>query len=228
MEHDVTVIITNYKTYNLTRMAVESLCKFYARLPLIVIDNGSKDASTRYIMGLACNLNTRVILNDNNIGHGPALHQGMLEAKTRYVLMLDSDCIVNKVGFIEIMYSWFVANPILYAAGWKRCVDAYSGVSTDDNVCGTGKEGFCWYIHPAVAMYDREKYITLEPFCNDGAPVLNNMRSAIAVGYGLEAFPVEQYVTHLVAGTRRMWGGRWDIGNTNPQKDWDPNGNYPI
>jgi len=46
---DVTAIIPNYRTRDLIQIAVESLLKFYPTLPMIVIDNGSQDASTEYI-----------------------------------------------------------------------------------------------------------------------------------------------------------------------------------
>lgn len=221
----VTAIIVNYKTESLVRGAIESLLGFYPELRMIVIDNGSHDGSTEYLRAIYTP-SLRTIVNDKNIGHGPAMHQGLLAAMTRYAFLMDTDCIVRMGGFLEIMYSWFLTNPQLYAVGWKRCVDKYSGVPTSDDNCG--KEGFCWYIHPHAAMIDVEKYFTLEPFDNDGAPCIKNMRSARVAGYLLEAFPIEDYVTHLVAGTRRMWSGAWDVGNSQPTQEWRENEHYPI
>lgn len=65
---------------------------------LVVVDNASTDGSAAMLAGLADAGLCEVILNPENRYHGPALNQGIEQLRTqpsvRYVLVLDSDCVV--------------------------------------------------------------------------------------------------------------------------------------
>ena len=63
---------------------------------------------------------------------------------------------------------------------------------------------------------------------NSGAPCVANARSALAQGFELKDFPIQKYVKHLEAGTRRMFGGNWRPGVTVKAKTWRENEHYPI
>ena len=84
------------------------------------------------------------------------------------------------------------------------------------------------YIHPHAAMIDRGKFLQLTPMEASGAPCTGNMRTALESGYQLKDFPVQRYVKHLVAGTRRMFGGHWRSGATVKSRAWRANDQYPI
>src|SRR5438876_11166997 len=88
----VTAVIVNYKTLDLTRRAVETFRGRYPDLSLLLIDNGSADASTEYLLRLGeRHGNIRTFVNERNRYHGPALDQGIRLACTPYVFTLDSD-----------------------------------------------------------------------------------------------------------------------------------------
>ena len=57
-----------------------------------------------------------------------------------------------------------------------------------------------------------------------GARLLETIDSGLKV----VAFPVGDYVEHLVAGTRRMWSGRWDPKPGESAGPWKEKGNWPI
>jgi len=115
----------------------------------------------------------------------------------------------------------FKKNKELYAIGWLRNVDKFSGVPM--------KMKGMPYIHPHAAMIDREKFLQIAPMTHSGAPCTANMRSALAKGYKLRDFPLLQnYVKHLVAGTRRRFGGHWRPGATVRPKAWKSKDCYPI
>ena len=158
-------------------------------------------------------------MNEKNVGHGPALNQGIRLAKTRYVFLYDSDASLTRAGLLEAMLAEFAKKPKkLYAVGWLRKVDKFSGVSTT--------RGGMSYIHPHAAIIDREKFLQLTPMEASGAPCTGNMRSALAKGFQLQGFPVQRYVKHLVAGTRRMFHGNWKPRGA--VRAWKANDRYPI
>lgn len=223
--NDITVVVINYKTEKLTRQCVETFRTHYPTTPLIVVDNGSDDDSTLYIRTLTDD-HTTIILNSNNLGHGPAMHQEILALTTPYFFTLDSDCITRKGRFLELMLERFKLNSNLYAIGWLRHVNPISGVASScRRYCG---RNLVPYIHPSAALHDRSKYLTLSPFYHRGAPCIDNMREATAKGYDLESFPIEKYVKHLVAGTRRMWDGHWNPRGRKPLKPWSARDRYKI
>ncbi len=219
---DVTAVIVNFKTLWLARQAHSSLLCYYD-VPVVLVDNGSGDkATTQWVQAHGG------ICNEQNIGHGPALNQAIRErVKTPFVLTLDSDCVVQKGGWLEEMVDFFFGSKA-YAIGWLRWVDRWSGVPLERHLDKPPADRFVRYIHPAVGLYDVEKYKTLRPFAQLGAPCLWNMIDAEAAGYVVKDYPVFDYVKHLVAGTRRMYGGRWNPETLEKPGEWRARDNHPI
>lgn len=219
---DVTAVIVNFKTLWLARQAHSSLLRYYD-LPVVLVDNCSGDKTTTQwvqAQGGMCNV--------ENIGHVPALHKAIIErVKTPFVLTLDSDCTVFKGGWLEEMLDFFLGSKA-YAIGWLRWVDRWSGVPLEWHLDKPPAERFVQYIHPAVGLYDVEKYKTMRPFAQLGAPCLWNMIDAEAAGYVVKDYPVFDYVKHLVAGTRRMYGGRWNPETLEKPSEWRAKDNHPI
>ena len=218
----VTVVLVNFCTKELTNEARRTMMLYYPKISIIMIDNGSKDGSTEYIKVVGeMHENITTILNEQNIGHGPAMNQGINLAKTPFVFLYDSDASLKCSDLLEMMLAEFAKNPNLYAIGWLRKVDKFSGVPT-------GGKGGMDYVHPHAAMIDREKFLQLTPMENSGAPCTANMRAALERGYQLKDFPVQSYVKHLIAGTRRRFGGHWKPGSTMRAKTWRADEHYPI
>ena len=225
-ELDVTCVVVNYKTLHLTRNAIRTFRKHYPRVKLIVIDNGSGDESTEYIKTLLRKENITCILNKNNVGHGPAIEQAIDNVSTRYVFLMDSDCEVYKGGFLEQMQKK-LEETHAYAIGWRRWVDKFSGVPREWHIDTPPSNRFVKYAHPAASLYDLKKYRQLSRAEHHGAPLTANMRDAAAKGWDVLSFPIFDYVNHLIAGTRRMFGGHWDGTNKKP-REWKKKGSYPI
>jgi hypothetical protein len=144
-----------------------------------------------------------------------------MRVRTPYFLTFDSDCVVNKGGFLEGMLPFFESEGT-YAIGWLRWIHRQTGIPHDWHQAGTPTDEFVQYVHPAVGLFSRERYITLRPFNHHGSPLLDNMLDAEAHGYKVESFPVFDYITHLIGGTRRMYKNWWDVGDAKPdqwQKD---------
>lgn len=231
MPDDVTIIITNYKTLHLTRQCLTTLLKHYPHTPVVLIDNHSQDESTGYVKRAARRYSNveALLIGPRTIGHGPAMHKAITQCTdTPFVFTLDSDCIVHKGGFLEQMRLKLLEDPNLYALGWLRHVDKHSGVPLEWHSKRPPKGRFCAYIHPSAMMLRKSVYMELPSFFNHGAPCLQNMREAEARGYGLEAFPIREYVEHLKAGTRRMYNGKWDPTDEDTPRPWSPKASFPI
>ena len=195
----VTAIIINCRTLRLTQKCIESVLQFYPNIPIVFIDNGSKDKSTRYVRRMAERYDNIVgVLNKRNCGHGPGMHQGLTLVKTtRYVLTFDTDCRMKQAGLVEAMLGCF--NSKVYAVGYLQHVDDMG----HDVAKGQGYP----YVHPAVMMLDRKKYFKLTPFNHHGAPCVMNMRDAVRHKYRLVHFKRSKYVKVGWAGTRKVLGG---------------------
>lgn len=203
----VTVVIVNFKTKRLTKVAVETFSAVYKNVRIILVDNGSNDDSTEWIKLLSGNI-TPVLL-PTNIGHGPAMDLAIKDyVSTKYVFTLDSDCEVFRYGFLARMKYRLEKSQNGYAIGWKRWVNENGVATTKTKDIPPGLRP---YIHPSAAMYNIEIYKSLPPFLHHGAPAIENMRTSHERGYELFDFPVSQYIKHKVAGTRSMYGGRWQI-----------------
>jgi glycosyltransferase involved in cell wall biosynthesis len=198
---DVTTIVVNFRTLDETRTCLRTLRAAYPALRVIVIDNGSADASTEFLQTFdAGDEFARVIFNDTNIFHGPALDQGMREADTELVFLLDSDCEIRHGGFLEPLIEEFAGDPLLYAIGKRGYANRYG--------YGPISEGERWtyYVHPFAALIDRKKYFTLPPFVHHGAPLYRNMWAATKAGYRLRHVTIEDHVTHHRRVTARVHG----------------------
>jgi len=218
---DVSFVIVNYKTLELTRDIIGDLLAFYPDVPRILIDNGSRDRSSALC---ECAPVDVLIMNNTNRGHGPAMHQGMEVAQTDLVFTLDTDTRIKRGGFLEAMQASFDEIENLYAVGWIRHV-AKTGVSI---LPSQDPAGFCPYVHPYAAMWRRSIYFQLPPFEDHGAPATANMHAVQGSQWVLGGFAIEQYVEHMIAGTRRMFGGHWHPAEGEKARAWDEKAHYPI
>jgi glycosyltransferase involved in cell wall biosynthesis len=217
----ITCVIVNFKTKHLTEKAVETFRKFYT-YPIVLIDNNSADESTEFCKNAFTKYtDVTLLLNNKNIGHGPAMHQAILLANTPYIFTLDSDTEILQGGFLEAMLNEFDKQSNLYAIGWKRYVNC-NGVSGDPQQ----SNNLTPYIHPYAMLISKAKYLTLPQFEYHGAPCKDNMYAAHQANYGLIDFKLTPYIKHWIAGTRRLFNGKWD--SVDPPIVWNEKASYPI
>ncbi len=91
---EVTAIIINYKTPELTMGAVRSCLGEPDIAEVIVIDNGSGDESADTLTEQFRGTKARVMENDKNLGFGAANNKGISKAHTEFVFLLNSDAFV--------------------------------------------------------------------------------------------------------------------------------------
>jgi len=95
---DLSIIVVSYNTKKLTLDCIKSVINEGSSLKreIIVVDNGSKDGSSRMIEDYSRQTTIRLIKNRTNLGFSRANNQGMKIAKGKYILLLNSDTKVKK------------------------------------------------------------------------------------------------------------------------------------
>lgn len=99
---DLSIIIVNYKTEELTINCLDSVYESHLKdltMEVIVVDNASGDGSIEAIE--ARFPQARVIKNTENLGFSKANNIGMDVSKGEYILLLNSDTIVEHNTFYE-------------------------------------------------------------------------------------------------------------------------------
>lgn len=115
---DLSIIIVNYNTKELTKQTLQSIFKYNHNLEyeVIVVDNASTDGSVNMIRREF----PQVILieSKDNLGFSKANNIGIRKAKGRYILLLNSDTVLED-NTLEIMLEFMDSNPDVGAAGCK-------------------------------------------------------------------------------------------------------------
>jgi GT2 family glycosyltransferase len=206
MQDDVTVVIINFETPDLTERAVRSLRAAYPDIRLLLIDNGSGDESVALLKELhALHAGrTELLFNLQNIHHGPAMDEALRSIASPLVLFLDSDCEVRKRGFVEGMTELMLSGENIYAVG-KRIFMNDRGFDIGE------RRGAHPYIRPICMLIRKQHYFDLPPFERHGAPCLANFIVAEQAGLGLLHFPVEDFIFHEGRGTAGRHGYRLGV-----------------
>ncbi|WP_138189566.1 glycosyltransferase family 2 protein [Paenibacillus alvei] len=115
---DLSIIIVNYNTKQLTLNCLASINQSITdyRFEVILIDNASHDNSIEAIADK--HPQVRLIVNTNNLGFSKANNQGMHIAQGRYVLLLNSDTVIEP-DTLDTMIRFMDEHPKVGVAGCK-------------------------------------------------------------------------------------------------------------
>ncbi|MFC0344686.1 glycosyltransferase family 2 protein [Epilithonimonas hispanica] len=88
---DISIIIVNYNTLNLTKKAIDSIFEYSPKnldIEVVVVDNASTDGSKDYFEH-----DSRIIYiySDENLGFGRANNIGINKSDAKYIFLLNSD-----------------------------------------------------------------------------------------------------------------------------------------
>ena len=115
---DLSIIILNYKTRQLTLDALESVyqSELIYSYEVILVDNASSDG----VIAAAQALYPQIVCieNQENVGFARANNQAIRIAQGRYVLLLNSDTIVHR-NTLDIMLDFVEEHPTVGACGCK-------------------------------------------------------------------------------------------------------------
>lgn len=114
----LTIIIVSYNTKKLTLQTIDTAWRnaqesktLQRKTEIIVVDNNSQDGTVKAIKDRYKSKNIKVIANKDNKGFAAANNQGIKIAKGKYVVLLNSDTIVQKGG-LSTMVETFERYPI--------------------------------------------------------------------------------------------------------------------
>ena len=96
-EIDLSIIIVSFNTKTLTRECIESVAKYTKGITyeFIAVDNNSGDGSVEMLKGLAKKYPLKLIANKENTGFGSGNNGGLKIAGGRYMLLLNSDTLIE-------------------------------------------------------------------------------------------------------------------------------------
>jgi hypothetical protein len=188
-----------------------------------VVDGDSKDESILYLRWKELtNPNIKVVNMPKGEGakftsHGLSMYYAIREhIKTKYVFLLDSDAIIERGGFLDIMVDSFVWRGNGFIMHPTYALGTLMHVSYSNDACGDPKDDndILKYAHPSASLIDRDIYLELPPAADHGSPLCFNMKSAQDKGYAVEYFPIDKYISHL-------GGASWQERCTIPYHDHD-------
>ncbi|MBI2459002.1 MAG: glycosyltransferase family 2 protein [Parcubacteria group bacterium] len=116
---DVSIIIVNYKSKNLTLNCIKSIRQAdWSDLTyeIIVVDNYSGDLTSHDLKPLG---EIKFIMNGRNIGLGAANNKGIKLAQGKYVVIMNPDTLAGKDVFIKL-FNYLEGQPKTGVAGLKQ------------------------------------------------------------------------------------------------------------
>jgi len=121
---DLSIIIVNYETYDLTKQTIESVIEndHPFEYDIYIVDNASKDGSIEqlqeYFHTESENGLIKFILNDENKGFAYANNIAIKKTSSEYVLLLNSDTLVLE-NSLEVSMNYMNSNEDVGALGCK-------------------------------------------------------------------------------------------------------------
>lgn len=225
LSETIVAVTVNFKTPELVLECLDTFHEHYPAIHHIVVDNGGCRVSKWVLEDLADRGRIQLVKNHHNVYHGPALNQALALVNTPYAFLLDSDTKTEKGGFLEKMLGQFKDGK-LFAVGWLRWVDGRRGIPYRSQKQAENNPHALPYIHPYACLLDVKKLRQGPRFCRTGAPALRIMRNVELQGWRVEDFNIQDYVWHKQAGTRGVFGGRWNPETKEePSKHWSK---FPI
>jgi GT2 family glycosyltransferase len=121
MEIDVSIVIVNYKTPDLLKECVASIIEHTEKITfeIVVVDNHSEDESEQIIKGLFPNV--KWINSGYNAGFARANNIGIKNATGKYILLLNSDTIVNKHTLLNTYNDYIALEKTNQKIGFLGC-----------------------------------------------------------------------------------------------------------
>lgn len=115
----LSIIILNYKTKHLLRLALKNLLRLGITVPyeIIVVDNASGDGSAEMVAALYPEVT--LIKNPENTGHAQGNNVGIAIAKGKYVVILNSDIIFRRSEDIAEIIAYLENNSDVAILGPK-------------------------------------------------------------------------------------------------------------
>lgn len=217
----VTVLIPNYKTADLTRLCLRLLKKYTdaALVKILVIDNDSQDASLDYLRSLKgiTLIERPAVPNEGAISaHSRALDLALATVTTPYVLSIHTDTLVKHPKWLPFLLSEIEKNPAIAGVGswklenkplWRRALkkierfvqQTYYKLTNNDKhgLEGVGKNYY--YLRSHCALYRMEVLRKLNLHFSDGDLVAGKYmhKAIVEAGYEMVFLPSDVLIPYM-------------------------------
>lgn len=133
----VSVIIPVYNQKGMIEIVIDAIFQStYKNIEVVAVNDGSKDGSKEILDGLAAKYPQLRVIHRKNEGKRRAVATGFSESKGKYVVLIDSDSVVDKNAITEFMKAFSrdarIGGTVGYAKVWNankntltKCQDAW-------------------------------------------------------------------------------------------------------
>lgn len=130
MDPAVTILVPHYQTLDAVRLCLRSIRR-YTEPPynVVVLDNGSSDASVEYLRGLRwIELVRTGVANDLVSAQAAALNLGAERVATPYFLVIHSDTYVHRAGWLPFLVERVRAGNYAAVGSRHQTIRAYDSL----------------------------------------------------------------------------------------------------
>ena len=232
-EPEVTILLPNYKTPELTKLCFRLLNKFTppGRMRIIAVDNASGDASLEYLRSLKwITLLERKDVSGETAPqmHARALDMGLRLVDTEFVMVMHTDTLVADPQWLDFLLSRIRESPDIAGVGsWKlEHVSAlkHFGKRIEDffrHLTGKNAGPEDRYLRSHCALYRTDPVRRLTHGFDDGETAGRSLhRMLIREGFRMEFLPSEElgkYVRHLNHATSILNPGEHSRRSSRPE-----------
>jgi hypothetical protein len=155
---DVSIIIVNYKDYDITERCISSVIKFTSGLSyeIILVDNNSDTGKAEKFKQKFCEV--IYIANQENNGFAAANNQGLSKVKGKYVLLLNNDTLFIE-DTLQKVYDFSEQNELSCFIGCKLLNEDLThqeSITDFDNLGNVlGENLFFYKVFPNIRIFNR-------------------------------------------------------------------------
>ncbi|NWG36754.1 glycosyltransferase [Nitrososphaera sp.] len=172
----VSVIVPIYNQKGLIEMVIDAIFRStYQNIEVIAVNDGSTDGTKEVLDRLAGKYPKLKVIHKKNEGKRKAVASAFVNSHARYVVLIDSDSIVEENAISEMMKA-FSADPKIggvvgYAKVWNakknvltKCQDVWYDYSFNIRKCAESRFGAVMCLSGCLAGYRREAIADYIPF----------------------------------------------------------------
>lgn len=217
----VTILIPNYKTLELTKLCLRLLRKYtdLNKAQAIVIDNDSQDASLEYLRTVSWIhlIERKAIPGEAPVqSHSRALDRALEQVTTPYVLSIHTDTLVKRSDWLDFLVtpmeknrkiagigSWKLEDKPLWRQ-WLKTLEHYLQLTyfqftgrAEHGLAGVGKNYYYLRSHCALYRMDLIRQLNLRFSDGDMVAGKDMHKSLIDAGYHMQFLSSEILIKYL-------------------------------
>ncbi len=207
----VSILIPHYKTLELTKLCLRLVRKFtdLSLAKIIVIDNGSQDASTEYLRGLKwieLIERSKVAGERGHVAHSHALDLALEKVNTPFVLSIHTDTLVKRSDWLPFLLQHIEGDENIVGVGswkleprpwWKKIFKSIENVFQSIYSHQTRQKNYYLRSHCALYRTGVLRKHQLKFLMGEGVAGMDMHRVLIEKGYHTKFLSSEELLPYL-------------------------------